>query len=678
MKKLITFLLAVALTSMVSANNITVTNILLTGQNTASDYSMVQFNLSWENSWRTSSAPTNWDAAWVFVKYRVTVVNGGDGLWHHASLNNTGHTAPSGSTIDIGLLTPATDFNASTNPGLGAFIYRSANGTGTNAFTGAQLRWNYGVNYSTGSTPIGDNDIIDVQVFAIEMVYVTSGNFYAGDGTTNIVEGQFNDYNSTAAFQITSESVPTTLGGNTSGNMRNNNTTGMITVDDFNNSTSKSLPTVFPKGYNSFYCMKYEISQQGYVDFLNSLTQDQATNRKYSGTSSRYAITGIIIGSYVTTNPYVACNFLGWADVVAYLDWSGLRPMTELEYEKACRGPASPSADECAWGNGTIYATRYEFSGSTAGTSNEVVSNPASGTTGNTNYFNTRPLTSSGPLRVGSFALSGSNRIAAGATYYGIMEMSGNLAEFIVTVGNSTGRTFTGNHGNGALNSNGDADATSWPNSSNALGTGLRGSSWNLGASYLRVSDRWLANYLLPGPPYPVRAADGGGRGVRGAPSLFIGQSYAGGIIFYIDGTGLHGLIAAVSDQSSGIAWITGGSTQSTLNGNTLTALGTGQANTNFMMAQTDYTGGAAQVCDDYTNTETGTGVYSDWYLPSKDELNKLYLNNAVVGGFVTNNDYWSSSEDIYYVAWVQYLTTGGQAGNNKTALNPVRAIRSF
>ena len=79
------------------ANNISVSNISITGQNTtagtnnAANYSMVKFNLAWENSWR--SAALNWDAAWVFVKYRV---NGG--AWNHCNLNNTGHTAATGST----------------------------------------------------------------------------------------------------------------------------------------------------------------------------------------------------------------------------------------------------------------------------------------------------------------------------------------------------------------------------------------------------------------------------------------------------------------------------------------------------------------------------------------------------------------------------------------------------
>lgn len=102
------------LPAILQANNISLTNLSLTGKNTTDDFVLVQFDLSWENSWRTSSEPYNWDAAWVFVKYRVS---GGD--WQHAWLHDTGHTAPSGSTIEIGLLTPGSAFNATTNPGLG-------------------------------------------------------------------------------------------------------------------------------------------------------------------------------------------------------------------------------------------------------------------------------------------------------------------------------------------------------------------------------------------------------------------------------------------------------------------------------------------------------------------------------------------------------------------------------
>ena len=107
-KKIITssfvVVLALFLTmpTLLISNNLSVSNISLTGLNTAQSYILVEFDISWENSWRMSSGPSNWDAAWVFIKYSA---NTGD--WQHATLNyvngtgaSDGHTEPSGSTIN--------------------------------------------------------------------------------------------------------------------------------------------------------------------------------------------------------------------------------------------------------------------------------------------------------------------------------------------------------------------------------------------------------------------------------------------------------------------------------------------------------------------------------------------------------------------------------------------------
>ena len=247
------------LTAGAYANNIAVTNIKLTGQNISGQYSLVQFDISWENSWRTSSASYNYDAAWVFVKYSIPVTSGGDGLWKHAWFNDAGHTAPSGSTVDIGLLSPSGYFNPTTNPGQGAFIYRDANGTGAFTKTGVQLRWNYGAN------SVADNAVVDIQVFAIEMVYVPTGSFYVGSGGTE--SGAFYKYPTTTnPYQIASEGQITV--GTATGNLYY--PSGMNAGDRLG-----PIPAAFPKGYNAFYCMKYEISQQEYVDFLNTLTYTQ-------------------------------------------------------------------------------------------------------------------------------------------------------------------------------------------------------------------------------------------------------------------------------------------------------------------------------------------------------------------------------------------------------------------
>jgi hypothetical protein len=144
------------------------------------------------------------------------------------------------------------------------------------------------------------------------------------------------------------------------------------------------------------------------------------------------------------------------------------------------------------------------------------------------------------------------------------------------------------------------------------------------------------------------------------------------GIVFYITDGGLHGLEAAPNDQSAVQVWIEGGSTQTTLNGNTLTAIGTGLANSNAIIAQDGHTGSAAKLCRDYTG-----GGLTDWFLPSKDELNELYARKAIVDGFA-DDFYWSSSEYVDDAAWFQDFFDGSQDYNAKIAPTYVRAVRAF
>jgi formylglycine-generating enzyme required for sulfatase activity len=254
--------------------------------------------------------------------------------------------------------------------------------------------------------------------------------------------------------------------------------------------------------------MKYEVSQQQYVDFLNTLTQTQADARKYTGSDYRYAITGSVVGSYATTLPNVACNYLSWADGAAYADWSGLRPMTELEFEKACRGDQPAVSGEYAWGTAGIASSAYTLSN--AGAANEGIATNYSTTVGNALSINTFG-TIVGPVRVGIFAANGFNtgRVSAGASYWGIMEFSGNLWDRPITTDNEKGRAFTGTHGDGILTSGGDANAAAWPET-DSFGTGWRGGSWLDNAFNLQVSDRTIAGYS-----YASRAHTIGFRAVR-------------------------------------------------------------------------------------------------------------------------------------------------------------------
>jgi formylglycine-generating enzyme required for sulfatase activity len=488
----------------------------------------VQFNLSWDNSWRTStSAPFNWDAAWVFVKYKV----GTTGEWKHATLSSTGHTIPSGATT--------------TQPdAAGLFIYRSADGAGTFSPSGIQLIWNY------GADGIAYSYQITVRVYAIEMVYNQVGGFQAGSGAINNGElRRANDVTSSgtaSTFTITG-TTPTVQGNSSSASPTNiaayNNTANDLTLTN-----TASLASGYPTGFNAFYAMKYEISQQQYVDFLNTLTYtQQAARTAATSPPNSAATTGALIhpndkrngidiqtpGTSATVpavyacnlngnstynesddGQHIPCNYLSWDDLVAYLDWAALRPMTELEYEKSCRGNQNPTANEFAWGNTSATAL--------SGLSNaSTMSETASNTSSNIAYNN---IFTSGPVRTGIFATSSTARATSGAGYYGNMELSGNLWERVVTLGNATGRTFSGVHGNGAITSGGAADVSGWPGSA---GTGWKGGSWlNTTTNSATTSDRAQAANADN-----TRSADAGGRGVRTISSGIVTD----GLVLWLD-----------------------------------------------------------------------------------------------------------------------------------------------
>jgi hypothetical protein len=162
-----------------------------------------------------------------------------------------------------------------------------------------------------------------------------------------------------------------------------------------------------------------------------------------------------------------------------------------------------------------------------------------------------------------------------------------------------------------------------------------------------------------------------------------IGDTYQGGIIFYLDGNG-GGLIAAPSDQSGGAQWGCYGTLISAANG---IAIGTGVQNTIDIESGCTTSGTAADICANLT-----LDGYSDWFLPSKDELNLMWLNLADsdgdgynagptdpnnIGGFA-NNYYWSSSQYDSVSAWKQYFYYGNQFNDYKNNNYYIRAVRAF
>ena len=498
----------------------------------------IQFDISWDNSWRLpfSSGVNNWDAAWVFIKYRE--VGNTSAAWSHLYLSNTPGDyetgtwtgeGPGGAVIDPGLVDPRVDGSgnlvtayspavegnpAGQNPVVGAFVFRENVGRGR--FKVSEMAFAF----DPDENGMDKRKLYDFKVFAIEMVYVPQGAFFVGSGGSE--SGSFTDgsWTSGATIPLSISSEDALTIGQSAGNLWGTSSSGDNTIGG-----SGTLPAAYPKGFAAFYMMKYSITQQQYVDFLNTLTRAQQNNRTatnlaagVTSVTNRYVMTssnstasrnGIRVDASIhTSNPitfycdlngngtggeaddgqWIAMNWINWVDGAAYMDWSGLRPMTELEYEKAARGFAAPVPNEYAWGSTSITAATGI---SNAGANNETASNAGA----NAVFDNSG---TDGPVRVGAFAKLGTTREQAGASYWGIMELSGNLWERPVTVGNVPGRGFTGLHGDGALSANGHANVTAWPGLSvgevtDATGSGWRGGSQGYFATHLRVSHRFAA-----------------------------------------------------------------------------------------------------------------------------------------------------------------------------------------
>jgi hypothetical protein len=164
---------------------------------------------------------------------------------------------------------------------------------------------------------------------------------------------------------------------------------------------------------------------------------------------------------------------------------------------------------------------------------------------------------------------------------------------------------------------------------------------------------------------------------IGGFTNHYVGESYGGGIVFYIYDDGMHGLISAPNDQGSNTdSW---DPTASYLVTNAVRdGIKAGQYNTDRIMAKQGlifYPSHAAQICASYTGSN-----FSDWYLPSQFELNLLYNEQATVGGF-TGANYWSSNEDNGNTnnAWVQDFSNGNVSSIDKADTNCyLRAIRAF
>jgi formylglycine-generating enzyme required for sulfatase activity len=441
--------------AVMQANNLQITNVSV---NWAAQ--TVTFNISWENGWRLTTPPANWDAAWVFVKFRQCNAIGDPWTHGQISTNLADHTFPAqlepvrsdGSAVGID---PAPN-------NLGVMLRHTS--TGTFATVGP-----YTVTLKVTNLPTSGS--YDIAVFGIEMVFIPEGPYTLGtlagfnwdDQAAYAFDQNGNNGDPHVPYTITSENA-ISLRWAGSG------------------ATSINVPATFPKGYKAFHVMKYEISQGQYADFLNTLPSSAASLR-YPGNFGNYrnqlASNGTYPNVYYSNRPDRAQNYLSWHDLCAYLDWAALRPITEMEYEKICRGPGG-LLGEYAWGSTNI--TAGTTIGITPENGTEVFTNAGANCTYN-NVTYTGGDGGQGPVRVGIHAKVGSpSREASGATYYGVLDMSGNVWEMVVMVSNSAGNvgspTYDGTWGDGELNwTTGQANQANWP-LGNPAGFGLRGGSW--------------------------------------------------------------------------------------------------------------------------------------------------------------------------------------------------------
>ncbi len=448
-----------------------------------SDGRAIELQVNWKNAWNLSTGPANHDAVWIFAKIKR------DGRWEHLRLSAQAqeHNALPSDRLAIDP-DPA---------GRGVMLRTMLAGGGDMASTRLHLQL---------AETILDGDF-EIAVFGIEMAYVPEAPFWVGDGASNFC---LRDSMTGQPYFVASEAAIPTHALTSNGSQKPNG----------------ELTSAFPKGYGGFYLMKYELSQAQYADFLNLLSpaqllarmpdfpagsnrngimQFQATNES-DPQSSRYVCNAHqdLLANGTDDGQNRACNWLSWDDLAAYLDWAALRPVTELEFEKACRGPLAPVPLEFAWGTDSIVDANTPLQD---GMATESVAETATLGAGLGSHGYAGPQ---GPLRCGFGAHGSSDRLQAGAGYYGHAELSGNLWEFCVTT-RAPGLGYDGAVGDGNLSDAGAADVPTWPS---AAGVGYKGGGWNSGVipgfRDLAVSDRF---YI--GLASDIRRPTAGGRGGR-------------------------------------------------------------------------------------------------------------------------------------------------------------------
>jgi hypothetical protein len=418
-------------------NNLAITNVTLSNSSVStSSTAVVSFVITENNTLSsvTANGASYNTADWIFIKFSTQ--GGGVGTWNHALL------APGGTVSSSATLTLGSD-------SMGAWLDHSA--------TGSQMSATVNLNMATFANRIGWNSVM-IQVYAVAMVHIPTGSFV------------YNESN---------------LGGTTSNNY--NGTAGPQTVASAANIPA-SAAAGWPNGYSSFYIMRYPISQGQYADFLNSVSATTATVHADTVFSNFGYSMSVNAGVYSTADRNLAMVRMSFFDLSAFLSWAALRPITEMEYERAGRDVA-PDARFYPWGSQAPTTPPNYWPPNEGG--GPFAQN-------NMNFGN---LSSQSILDVGRYMSSDVYRTAAqtGVSPYGVADLSGNIATAVILC------SYLSVPGNG----NGSAVfPVSWPNADSY--TGYRGGYLSNPASTERLSNR-------SGAPFAFATRSGiiGGRGGR-------------------------------------------------------------------------------------------------------------------------------------------------------------------
>jgi formylglycine-generating enzyme required for sulfatase activity len=506
----------------ISPNRYTTGEQYLTLEVVEYSHSEVTLSIEWDKSWRDAE---NWDAGWIILKGKTE-----SGTLEHVEITQTPNVVQNRSEENAAAEIYVPEDRT------GFFIHRANVSEGDNNWT-VKIQ-----------TPANQH-YTDMRSYGVEMVYVPQGKFELG--TTRSLRDRkaarsnewirFTPPAPLSAFFRADPDGEDYYGGTYEVDSKDPITIGNELGDlyyldakfleDFTSGDKKGvLRQEFPKGFQGFYQMKYEVTEQQYVDFLNGLTPEKADERWFKEIESRkpnpwklrYTIRKTE-SEFTTERPHRAAAYLSWDDALAWADWMGLRPMTGLEFEKSARGPKPAKFREFTWGENELESSEsfrkdgkiMNPDGSLAETEegpvktdgnihvfirDQLESSDNLCTPDGENYFSWYPACRAlkggdakwGPLRVGIHGVdSGGDRVNAGAGYYGSMDLGGNLNEQMVTLGVPQGRKFQGTHGDGTLTSDGFATNNDWSPHADKQYISSRGAGWSSHPNHARIADRF-------------------------------------------------------------------------------------------------------------------------------------------------------------------------------------------